>query len=268
MAADGAPTHLWGTTQDVTRQKLATLADERYRKRLEMLNYQLEQFAGIASHDLLEPLRKVRFFAGVVVSESSNLTPSASDALRRLNTTTSRMEALVHDLLAFTRAGKTLAQTRPVRLDEVLDEVLDTLDDRIRECGAVVRREPLPTVLGDQILLVQVFQNLLSNSLRYRDPHRQCEIRVTCQVDSRIAAVSVRDNGLGFPVGQEARLFEPFVRLHPELPGGGAGLGLAICRRIIEAHGGTIDAAPGAASGAVFTCTLPLAARIGDTYGA
>lgn len=256
----GAIERLWGTVQDITAQKLAAADDDRRRRELEGINRQLEQFAYVASHDLLEPLRKVRYLAGVLDEEGGGrASPAAGEALEKLRATTDRMQRLVADLLEFARLGRTPDTGRPVLLDDALRDALDVLDTRIRESGAVIEREPLPRVFGDHVLLTQVLQNLIANALRYRDPARPCQVRIRARSEGRRVSIEVVDNGIGFPAEQAERLFEPFVRLHPEIDDGGTGIGLAICRRIIEAHGGSISAAAVPGTGALFTITLPLA---------
>lgn len=257
--ANGKPSRLWGTVQDITAQKLTQLADARQRRELERINQQLEQFAYIASHDLTEPLRKVRFFADVVTQECVDvpLTPAAKDALQRVTSASERMHRLVQDLLNFARAGKSLTQPRPVSLDAALNEVIDTLDQMAKNTGAIIEREPLPEVMGDYGLLTQVLQNLLTNAMKYRHPDRPLRIRVSAERTADQVAISICDNGLGFQADQATRLFEPFVRLHRQSGQEGTGIGLAICRRIVEAHGGTIVARPNPDQGSTFTLTLP-----------
>ncbi len=258
-AADGTVQRMWGTAQDITPQKLDELAKDHQRQELEHINQQLEQFAYIASHDLLEPLRKMRFFTDVVTEEAQGrLTPEGEDAVRRLIAASDRMANLVRDLLAFARAGKSLVAVKPVALVEVLNEAIDNCDATIRETGATIVVEPLPEVPGDHLLLVQVFQNLISNALRYRHPDRSPQITVGATSVKGQVQVMVRDNGLGFDVEQAGRLFDPFVRLHPHVTSSGTGIGLAICKRIVAAHGGNIRAAPRAEGGAEFTVGLPL----------
>lgn len=255
----GQVKQIWGTVQDITREKQAALADARQRQDLERINQQLEQFAYIASHDLTEPLRKVRFFSDVLKEETEgHRSPTADDAIQRMTSATERMHRLVQDLLAFARAGKSLVSPRLVPLDQVLHETLDTLDERIKECDAIIESDPLPTVWGDHVMLVQVWQNLLVNAVKYRAPDRRLRISITASSDATMATIIIRDNGRGFQAAQISRIFEPFVRLHRSIGQDGTGIGLAICRRIVEVHGGTIRAAPAADVGAQFTLTLPL----------
>jgi signal transduction histidine kinase len=257
---DGVIRRLWGTAQNITQQKLDLIEMERRTVEMERVNRQLEQFAYIASHDLLEPLRKMRFFADMIEEEvRERLSPEGQDAMRRFGSASDRMSRLVRDLLAFARAGKSLGETKPVELAEVVAAAIENLDRPFKANQAQVAADALPTVQGDAGLLTQVFQNLFANSLRYRHPERDPRIEVHTHQERQIVRIEVRDNGLGFAPEQARRLFEPFVRLHPQVNSEGTGIGLAICLRIIEAHGGTITAAPGVPCGAIFTIRLPLA---------
>lgn len=254
----GEITQVWGTVQDVTREKQASLADARQRQDLQRINQQLEQFAYIASHDLTEPLRKVRFFSDVLKDETEGTrSPAADDAIARMTSATERMNRLVQDLLAFARSGKSLANPGVIPLDAALDEALETLDERIKERHAVIEREPLPSIWGEQGMLAQVFQNLVMNALKYSHPERTPRIRIAAATSATQVIITISDNGLGFALSQIGRIFEPFVRLHRSIGQDGTGIGLAICRRIIEVHGGSIEAQPGLGMGAIFTIRLP-----------
>jgi signal transduction histidine kinase len=255
----GAITRLWGTVQDITENKLETLKKERQSQELLRINQQLEQFAYIASHDLIEPLRKVRFFRDIVAEETTGkLSAEGQDAMERMATASERMTRLIKDLLIFARSGKSLQEVSAVPLADVVREALESCDQLVKKAAATIEIGSLPIIEGDTTLLVQVFQNLLTNALRYRDPQRKALIRINSTSEQGRARIIISDNGLGFDADQAARLFEPFVRLHPKTPDGGTGIGLAICRRIIEAHGGQISATPRAEGGADFILNLPL----------
>lgn len=264
---DGTLRRLWGTVQDITAEYQQVQALEARHQDLLRINEHLEQFAYIASHDLLEPLRKVRFFADVVQAEMAAKPGStADDAMQRMLRATDRMHRLINDLLAFARAGKSLGSRSPVEIAVVVGEAMEALEAQIAGQGARIRTSDLPVVLGERNLLVQVFQNLLSNSLRYRHPERSPEIWIQGAIEGAEAIISVSDNGLGFDPDQAQRLFEPFVRLHPQAGHDGTGIGLAICRRIVTAHEGSIEAIALAEGGACFTIRLPL--REGPSHAA
>jgi signal transduction histidine kinase len=257
--ADGRMQRLWGTVQDITSKKLETLENERRHQELKRVNQQLEQFAYIASHDLLEPLRKMRFFADVVEEDArGKLSADGADALQRFSAASERMSRLVKDVLAFARAGKSVTEMQPVDLTAVAREAIENLDAQIRDHRASIEVGKLPVVQGDAGLLCQVFQNLLANAIRYRHPERQPRIEISALRLGHAFEITVRDNGVGFDPAQVSRLFQPFVRLHPGISSEGTGIGLAICRRIVEAHNGTIIASPGTPYGAVFSIFLPV----------
>ncbi len=258
-ASDGTLRRIWGTVQDITTAYQQMKALELRHQDLLRINEHLEQFAYIASHDLLEPLRKVRFFADVVrIEMAADAGPTADDAMLRMLRATDRMHRLINDLLVFARAGKSLGSRDPVDLAAVISEASEALETQIVEQQARITTSDLPVVLGKRNLLVQVFQNLISNSLRYRHPDRTPEIRIDGTIHGAAAVISVSDNGLGFDPTQAQRLFEPFVRLHPQAGHDGTGIGLAICRRIVLAHEGSIEAIAPPEGGACFIIRLPL----------
>ncbi len=255
---EGAVVRLWGTAQDITAQQSDAAAKDQQRQELLRINQQLEQFAYIASHDLVEPLRKMRFFTDVAMAESEGrLTPEGVDAMQRLSQASERMSSLVRDLLAFARAGKSLVTVKPVALANVLQQSLDRCAAMVRDTGAQLTISDLPEVSGDHLLLVQVFQQLVTNALTYRHPDRPPQIEISATVDDGMVRITVRDRGLGFAPEQAGRLFDPFVRLHPQVVNQGTGIGLAICRRIIGAHNGRIFAVARVDGGAEFTVLLP-----------
>jgi two-component system sensor kinase FixL len=261
--ADGIPTRIWGTAQDITEQKLDDLAKDQQRLELLRINEQLEQFAYIASHDLQEPVRKMRFFSDVVMHEGQGrLSPEGDDALKRLGQASERMSSLIRDLLSFARAGKSLGMVSTVAMGEVLRQASGSCATRLRESGAQLSITALPAVTGDQRLLVQVFQHLLTNALMYCPPGQPPVIEVSGGLADGRARIVVRDHGLGFPADQAGRLFDPFVRLHPQVASTGSGISLAVCRRIVEAHGGRINAAPVQDGGAEFIVSLPMAKEV------
>jgi len=231
-------------------------------------NRELEDFAFIASHDLQEPLRKMQLFGERVARRYADALPAAArEDLGRVTEAAARMRRLVDDLLAYARAGRR-AEARPVDLGAVVAAVLDDLEEAVAEAGARVEVGPLPTVEGDPTQLRQLFQNLLGNALKFRREGVPPEVRVSAEhvgvvsyVDRGAEPPSVRiavaDNGIGFEPHHAERIFSPFERLHTQGSFPGTGIGLAVCRRVAEHHGGTIFAHGVRGEGATFVVTLP-----------
>ncbi len=240
-----------------------TASEERLRdqrQELQRINRQLEQFAYIASHDLLEPLRKVRFFADVVRDEAEGqLSADADDAIKRLGRAVERMNRLIRDLLTFARAGRTIENCVPVEFDAVVAEAMEQIEPAIQASQARIDVQPIPAVMGDRLLLVQVMQNILANAIRYRHPDRPVMVTISGRRSGAHVVIAIADQGIGFDPSASQRLFEPFVRLHSGGPDEGSGIGLAICARIVQALRGTITADGRPGGGATFAITLPAA---------
>jgi signal transduction histidine kinase len=237
---------------------------KRQARELARSNAELEEFAYVASHDLQEPLQLVSGFLELLVDRhGEELSGDARDIVRRASTALGRMDALIHDLLRYAQVGSgaTRAQ-QPVELRVVVDGVVAQLAAAIDEAGASVEVGDLPTVDGNPTLLAQLFQNLLSNALKFRRRDVPLEVVVSAErssdVDDRATwIVSVQDNGVGVAPERADKVFAMFERLHSadEVPG--TGIGLAIARKIVERHGGRIwvEASPG--GGATLAFTLP-----------
>lgn len=239
------------------------LEEERAEKAraLARANEELEQFTRVASHDLQAPLRKVRTFAEMLADDFGEaLGADGLDYVEVLTQCAEGMQQLIRDLLDFARVGGEAACFAEVDLDELLDAVLWDLSVEIEEHGGAVERAPLPRVQGDVMQLRQLLQNLVCNAIKYRHPDRAPAVRVTAQVeaDGRTCVLRVADNGRGFDAADAARIFEPFRRLHQVDGCPGTGMGLAICQRIAERHGGSIHAEGRVGEGATFTVRLPL----------
>lgn len=220
-------------------------------------NADLEQFAYIASHDLQEPLRMVAIYTELLSRRYRESLDSQADGfIVTILEGVRRMETLIRDLLAYSHTihGKAAAPRR-FEAGEAAQVAMERLDLLIRESGARVQVGPLPEVHGDPVALTQVFQNLLSNALKYKSGAR-AQIHISAKKDRDGCVFSVRDNGIGIHPDYHETIFEPFKRLHAgETPG--SGVGLAICRRIVERQGGRIwvESAPG--EGADFRFTFP-----------
>jgi signal transduction histidine kinase len=237
----------------------ANAALEQRAQELVRSNAELEQFASIASHDLQEPLRKVRTFTDQLkVTESDRLSEKGVDYLRRANAAAERMQTLIQDLLKFSRVATHGRPFVPVDLGDVTGEVLEDLEAQIQRTGGVVEVGQLPTISADPLQMRQLLQNLISNALKFHRDGVPPEVAVSAKVEDGRAELTVRDNGIGFEPQYAGRIFRVFERLHGRSEYPGTGIGLALCRKIAERHGGTAfaDATPGV--GATFTVILPV----------
>lgn len=250
---------------DVSALKDAEAARTRAAEELRRSNAELQQFAYVASHDLQEPLRVITGFSDLLKRAlGGHLEGESAEFLEFIVDAAGRMQRLIRDLLAYARVGTADHRRDDVSLSRPLADALANLRLTLEETGAhiEVRPDPLPTAAVDPGQLAQVFQNLIGNALKFRSaatPHIEVEAFPTAGG----LQVVVRDNGIGFDAQYRERIFEVFQRLHGPGRYAGTGIGLALCRKIIEQHGGTIsaDATPG--HGAVFQFTLPGAGRLG-----
>ena len=224
-------------------------------------NADLEQFAYVASHDLQEPLRKVYGFCQLLERRyGDQLDDRAKEYIWYAADGAKRMQALINDLLAFSRVGRTTEAFRPVDLNRVVAEVLDALDEAIVASGATVTVADLPEVNGDPGLLGAIFQNLLGNAVKFRseDPPR-VDVTASCQDDEW--TIKVSDNGIGIDPLYADQIFTLFGRLHHKSDYAGTGIGLALSKKIVEFHGGRIWLEPTDEQGATFALTLPARSR-------
>ncbi|MAR90551.1 MAG: histidine kinase [Pseudomonadales bacterium] len=229
----------------------------RYAEELRRSNRELQDFAFVASHDLQEPLRKIRAFGDRLKDRYATQLGDGSDYVERMQRAAVRMSALIEDLLAFSRVSTRARPFAPVALNDLLDETLENLSVRIEETGARIEREPLPQVEADASQIKQLLQNLLSNALKFMAPGVTPEIRISCRPQDSGYAIDIADNGIGFDEQYLEKIFTPFQRLHGKEQYEGTGIGLAICRRIVERHGGTLTARSQPDVGTTFTITLP-----------
>ena len=226
---------------------------------LERSNRDLEDYAAVASHDLQGPLATIGMHAELLQRRLGTEKEQEAMLAERIVSSSRSMTALVRDLLAYSRAGNTQPSHERVALDDVVARAIDNLAAPIAEADAKVAAEPLPDVLGDRAMLAQVFQNLIANAVKFSDGGQPTVlVRAEPEGEHRVR-VSVEDSGIGIAPEQADRIFRPFHRLHGDDRYEGSGIGLAICRRVVEAHGGRIWAEPRQQGGTAFRLTLPLA---------
>jgi signal transduction histidine kinase len=250
------------------RESLAATVEVRTRelavanRQLEARNRELEEFVYIASHDLQEPLRTVGGYLQMVQRRYGNtLGVDADEFIRYAIEGAQRMQALIESLLQYSRVTSTDRQLERVPLEDALAVAMKNLALRIEETKTVVERSAqLPTVRGDRIQLAQLFQNLLSNAIKFSGP-KPPRVHISSSVDNDTITVEVRDEGIGFNPRFADRIFKIFRRLRRDTPG--TGIGLAVCKKIVERHGGTIVADAKPNEGATFTIRLPVAPNEG-----
>jgi PAS domain S-box-containing protein len=234
---------------------------KRTQFRLEQSNRELESFASVASHDLQEPLRKIQTFGERLKTTcAAALSPEGLDYLERMNSAAVRMRRLIDDLLSFSRISSKAPSFTRVGLARVAREVLVDLETSIEQAGASVTLGELPTLEAEPMQMRQLLQNLVSNALKFRrdDVAPTVSIHATVDADAGLCELRVADNGIGFDEKYLDRIFNVFQRLHGRGKYEGTGIGLAICRKIAERHGGSIDARSTPGQGAAFIVTLPL----------
>jgi PAS domain S-box-containing protein len=225
---------------------------------LERSNKELEQFAYVSAHDLQEPLRQVRSFVGLLKERHGDkLEGKAAQYLDCIHDGSARMSELVAGLLAYSRVRPAESSRTPVSCAQAVNEALQNLSSAIRESGAAITRDDLPDVVADPIQLMQLFQNLICNALTYRREGVPLEVHIGCRIDGTSRILYVRDNGIGIAPEHHGKVFQIFSRLHGRSTYPGTGIGLAICKRIVEQHGGKIwiESTPG--EGSTFCVRLP-----------
>jgi two-component system sensor kinase FixL len=267
--------HFTAIIRDISRRKRVEESLREASGKLLHSNRDLENFATVASHDLQEPLRKIQTFGELLqVNSGVALGASGLDYLGRMIDAAGRMRALIQDLLALSRVSVKTESLAPVDLVKVAHEVVADLDLRITQYGATVEVGSLPTIEADGIQMRQLLQNLIGNALKYRRPEEPPVVKVwssyagasaerdaTAPGVDGLCQIHVEDNGIGFDEKYLDRIFDPFQRLHGRDRYEGSGIGLSICRRIVERHSGTITARSVPGQGSTFIVQLPLRQR-------
>jgi PAS domain S-box-containing protein len=260
-------------TRDITERRRAEEELKEIAARLTRSNRELQDFAYIASHDLQEPLRKIQTFGDRLKNRySEKLDETARDYLERMQSAAARLQTLITDLLAFSRVMSREQPFEQVSLDKLAREVISDLEVLIEKTGGKVEIGPLPVVEADPTQMRQLLQNLIGNALKFHRPDQPPVVTLSSEISSSangapaLCQISVADNGIGFDEKYLDRIFAVFQRLHGRSEYEGTGVGLAICRKIVERHGWTITARSEPGAGATFIITLPAqAASVGES---
>ena len=264
---EGSITSLLSVSQDITSRKQAECQLRNYAAKLQNSNRELQDFAYVASHDLQEPLRKVYVFGDRLKAKcGSALSADGQQYLERMQESTRRMQALINDLLAFSRVATRIHPFVLVNLTEVVKEVLSDLELRLQQSGGRVEVGELPTIEADAMQMRQLLQNLIGNALKFHPPEAPPRVQIRSQTLPQAGAcrITVTDAGIGFDEKYLDRIFQVFQRLHTRGAYEGTGIGLAICRKIVTHHNGEITAQSKPGEGATFIVTLPLKQPKGD----
>lgn len=256
--------------QDITLSKLAALALQKQSKDLARSNADLEQFAYMTSHDLREPLRMIASYVELLTLRyKDRLDDSAQTYVKYIVDAVTRMDRLISDILSYSRVGRGEFEIKNVELSEPLEAALKALEVKIKESKATIQIDPLPRVRANPLLIAQVFQNLIDNAIKFRKPDRLPQIHISCQHTDFFWEISVADNGIGIdPLYSQKlfELFELFQRLNAPKAVSGSGIGLALCKKIVERHGGQIKMESKLGHGTVFTFSIPTTEKLGTPY--
>jgi PAS domain S-box-containing protein len=276
---DGKISGLVCVSVDVTERHQAEEKLSHFASQLQNSNDQLQEFASVVSHDLQEPLRKILAFGDRLETKcADSLSEQGREYLERIQDATRRMQTLIRDLLTLSRVTSQGQPFGPVDLDKIVREVVSDLEIRVEQTHARVEIGVLPVIQADPSQMRQLFQNLLGNALKFQRPGEPPEVVVSSRIlEARennpigtlpgdlICQIVVRDNGIGFDAKYAERIFALFQRLHGRGTYEGTGIGLAVCRKITDRHGGNIVAKSSEGEGAAFIVTLPVKERIGVT---
>ncbi|MEQ1855715.1 MAG: ATP-binding protein [Longimicrobiales bacterium] len=253
-----APRLILLAIEDITERRLAEKRLSDQRLELKRSNDALEVFASVASHDLQEPLRKILAF-GELLDRTAGpaLAGAGRQHLDRMLSAATRMRTLITDLLSYSQVTARSQAFVPTDLARIAREVIADLETAIADAGGRVEVGDLPVIEADPLQMRQLLQNLLGNALKFRRQGEPLVVQLTCTNGGPHSVLTVADNGIGFGAEYAEKIFEMFQRLHNRKDYPGSGIGLAICRAIVERHRGTIVATSKAGQGSTFTVTLP-----------
>jgi light-regulated signal transduction histidine kinase (bacteriophytochrome) len=243
--------------QDITERKRSERLLQESIEELARSNTELEQFTYIASHDLKEPLRMISSFTQLLEKRyKDKIDEDANDFIKFITEGVVRMQDLINSLLAYSRIGKLSKEFEKIDLNDVLKNVIDNLQQLINETNAEVIYDSLPSLFVDKNQLLQVFQNLISNAIKFHGKESP-QVRVSARPDNQCWVFSIRDNGIGIDPKDFERIFIIFQRLHAKDEYDGTGIGLAICKKIIEHHSGKIWVESEVGKGSTFYFSIP-----------
>ncbi|HSF52929.1 MAG TPA: ATP-binding protein [Algoriphagus sp.] len=261
------------TFSDITKEKENELQLRNYTQELMRSNEDLEQFAYVASHDLQEPLRKIRSFGDRLITKYHDVLDSTGkDYIERMQSASGRMQSLIEDLLAFSRITRSSELPGKVDMKKLLEEIDEDLSDQITRENASLEFQKMPSILGVRGQIQRLFQNLISNAIKFRKPEEDPKITITGEKLSALdvteefsitprynnyVKITVTDNGIGFDEKYADQIFNVFQRLHGKNEFEGTGIGLAICKKIVTHHGGVISAKSTEGIGSHFIVILP-----------
>ncbi len=242
---------------ELAERKRAEGELQRILAELERSNTELEQFAYVASHDLREPLRMISSFMELVRERSSDrLDEETNEFIQFAIDGSERMQKLIDALLVYSHLGAQAKTFAPTNCDEVLSQTLENLKIKVNESGAEIMADPLPVVMADDVQLLQLFQNLISNAMKFQKDS-QPKIKISVKEENHLYEFSIMDNGIGIDPQHVDQIFELSQRLHPQDEYPGAGIGLATCKKIVERHDGRIWLESELDQGSTFFFTLP-----------
>jgi light-regulated signal transduction histidine kinase (bacteriophytochrome) len=226
---------------------------------LKRSNKELEEFAYVSSHDLQEPLRKIQAFGDLLVEEYGDNLDEGREYLMRIQNSAQRMSTLIEDLLTFSRVTTKPTTTKAVDLNETIGNVIADLHSRIeKEHGEVITKGILPTVMADETHMRQLFQNLISNALKFHAPGETPTVTISSEATDKEFIIKVSDNGIGIDDKYKTKVFSVFQRLNTKQAFEGTGIGLAVCKKIVDRYNGTIDIESELGTGTTFIITLPI----------
>jgi PAS domain S-box-containing protein len=257
VVRDAGGTRIDGLVEDVTARKQADDEAALRSAQLRRSNEELLQFASVASHELQAPVRMIERYTQLLKEDyGAQLGPSGDELADVVVGAARRLRSLIEDLLTLSRVESRERRAETVSAEELLDRALANLEAAVEESGGAVTHAPLPEVEAEPSLIVRLLENLIANALKFRG-HEPPRVHVAARRGPREWIFSVRDNGLGIDPADAESIFAIFKRLHPEIPG--SGIGLAICRKIVERHGGRIwvESEPGKGSNFLFTLPAP-----------